>query len=107
MKLESIPENYIKETINYDGGSIVIFDEDYIPFDGIKSPENGVAFFDENKTLKWIVNGVKSEGFWQESGDCFTGFYLHDEDPVLTTFSCHVYNIDMINGNLSYREMSK
>ena len=107
MKLENFQKKYIKESFNYKEGCVVIFDEDFIPFDCVKSAKNAVAYFDNGIDLTWLVNGIEDAGFWQDSGDNFTGFYLYGDDPVLTTFSCHAYNVNMENGKLTYRDMTK
>lgn len=107
MKLEDIPASYIKDSVKYKDGTIIVFDEFCLPYDIISSAKEGVVFFDKENNLKWIVNHVENQEFWQKTGDCFTGFFICNNETVLGTFSGHSYNVDMENGIVSYREMSK
>lgn len=107
MRLEDIPASCIEDSVKYEGGTVIVFDSFCLPSSIIFSAKEGVAFFDKYNTLKWIVNGVEKQKFWQKAGDCFTGFFVHDKMPVLSTFSGHLYDVNMENGEISYRDMSK
>jgi hypothetical protein len=107
MKLEDIPASCIEDSVKYEGGTVIVFDSFNLPYSIVSSAKEGVVFFDKYNTLKWIVNGVENQKFWQKTGDYFTGFFIHGETPVLSTFSGHLYNVNMENGEISYRDMSK
>jgi outer membrane protein assembly factor BamB len=107
MKLEDIPISHIEDSVKYKDGTVIVFDNFCLPYDMIRSAKEGVVYFDKQNNLKWIVNGVENQEFWQKTGDCFTGFFVHDGEPVLSTFSGHLFNVDIENGSISIRGMSK
>lgn len=107
MNLVQIPKSKIKVEYRYLNGFLVIFDERSLPLSFISQPENAVAYFDNSGELIWTASGAKESGFWQKTGDCFTGLFVYDEGPVVTTFSGHIYHIEMGNGELTYSGMSK
>lgn len=100
--------NYpIIKSLSFLGVKIVVYDGYYLSQEtDLKDFEN-VVCYDENDLILWKIHGAKESGHWLDH-DSFTNVGVHENDDcVATSFSGHVFNVDIKTGEASYKRFVK